>query len=200
MRHHVLVPVDDSKAELRTRMRAARAARGDDDRRAAAETLARHAAAVLPSGPATISCYLSLPAEPGTGPLIAAVHAAGMAVVVPRIAGRDLHWVPMRPGGELARGPLGISEPTGEPIDPAELAELAVMLVPATAVDRSGHRLGQGGGYYDRALAAIPSHADGGPLRVAVVFDDEVVDVVPVESHDCPVDAVLTPSGIARFD
>ena len=49
---------------------------------------------------------------------------------------------------------------------------------------------------YDRALAAVPAHADGGPLRVVVLFDDEVVDHLPAEPHDCHVDGALTPSGV----
>ena len=73
------------------------------------------------------------------------------------------------------------------------------MFVPGLAVDRSGHRLGQGGGYYDRTLASVPSHADGGPLLVIVLFDDEVRDEVPYEPHDCRVDAALTPGGVVRF-
>ena len=73
------------------------------------------------------------------------------------------------------------------------------MFVPGLAVDGSGHRLGQGGGYYDRTLASVPSRAGGGPLRVIVLFDDEVRDAVPYEPHDCRVDAALTPSGIVLF-
>jgi len=70
----------------------------------------------------------------------------------------------------------------------------AVVLVPALAIDRAGFRLGQGGGYYDRLLADVPRHADGGPLLVAVVHDDELLDALPHEPHDRPVDAVLTPT------
>ena len=73
------------------------------------------------------------------------------------------------------------------------------MFVPGLAVDRFGHRLGQGGGYYDRTLASVRSRADGGPLLVIVLFDDEVLDEVPYEPHDCRVDAALTPSGVVRF-
>jgi 5-formyltetrahydrofolate cyclo-ligase len=63
-------------------------------------------------------------------------------------------------------------------------------VVPALAVDHRGARLGRGGGYYDRAL----SHARPDATLVAVLFDDELVDHLPAEPHDRPVDAVVTPS------
>lgn len=165
----------------------------------AARAIGGHALELLPPSGGAIACYLSLPTEPGTDPLIEAASRAGCRIVVPRIAGRDLLWVEYRPGGDLATGPMGIREPTGAPVDAQSLSTVAVMFIPGLAVDRSGRRLGQGGGYYDRALHAVPSHADGGPLRVAVLHDDEVRDAVPVEPHDCTVDAAVTPAGITRF-
>jgi 5-formyltetrahydrofolate cyclo-ligase len=115
---------------------------------------------------------------------------------VPRITGPDLQWIALQSDTHLAAGPLGIREPVGPALDPDELAGLDLMLVPGLAVDRSGRRLGQGGGYYDRVLAAVPSHDHGGPMLVAVLYDDEVLDEVPYEAHDCKVDAVVTPGGI----
>ncbi|MCX6432533.1 MAG: 5-formyltetrahydrofolate cyclo-ligase [Actinobacteria bacterium] len=185
---------------MRTRIRAARSAHSPEQRIAAAEALAAHAETLLPHGPAGITCYLSLSVEPGTDQLIAMAQAAGHRVVVPRIDGKRLDWVGLRPDGSLRPGPMGIREPVGDAIDPADLDTFAVLFVPATAVDHHGHRLGQGGGYYDRTLAHVRPHTDGGPLIVAVVFDGEVIDGVPVERHDCRVDAALTPSGIIRFD
>ena len=66
-----------------------------------------------------------------------------------------------------------------------------VVVVPALAVDRGGVRLGRGGGYYDRALRHVRPDA----RLVALVFDDELVDALPVEPHDRRVTAVVTPSG-----
>lgn len=192
MRHDVPV----SKAEVRARIRAARRGLTEQARLAAATALAEQATAVLPAEPGTVAAYLSLPTEPGTGPLIATVRAAGHRVVVPRIAGERLDWVPLLDDPDLAVGPMGISEPVGDALPDSALATVDVILLPGLAVDRTGIRLGQGGGYYDRALAAVPAHADGGPLRVVVLFDDEVVDHLPAEPHDCRVDAALTPSGI----
>ena len=67
----------------------------------------------------------------------------------------------------------------------------AFVLVPSLAVDRDGHRLGRGGGYYDRVLATVPR-----ARRVAVVYDEEVVATVPHDPHDVDVAFALTPSGL----
>lgn len=158
-----------------------------------------HALSLLPSRPGTLSAYLSLPTEPGTDPLIAAVQAMRHGIRVPRIDGRELQWVALQPDTVLDVGPLGIREPQGPTLGVDELAGLDLMLVPGLAVDRLGRRLGQGGGYYDRTLASVPSHVEGGPLLAIVLFDDEVLDEVPHEPHDCRVDAAVTPGGLIRF-
>jgi len=193
------VTIAESKARTRSAVRAARAARTLDEHGAAAAAIAANAMTLLPTLPGSLSAYLSLPTEPGTDPLVSAVHAAGHAIRVPRIMGRDLHWVALRPDTVLDSGPLGIREPRGPALDHLGLATLDVMFVPGLAVDRAGRRLGQGGGYYDRTLASVPPHADGGPLLVIVLFDDEVLDEVPYEAHDGRVDAAVTPGGIIRF-
>lgn len=70
-----------------------------------------------------------------------------------------------------------------------------LIFIPALAVDKSGQRLGKGKGYYDRALADLE---DVAPV-IAVVFDDEIIDEVPTEDHDHPVDAVVSPTSTTRF-
>jgi 5-formyltetrahydrofolate cyclo-ligase len=189
----------ESKAQARATIRAARTARTISERAAAADAIAVHALTLLPDRPGSISAYLSLPAEPGTDPLIARVHAAGHAIRVPRITGRALHWIALRPDSVLDTGPLGIREPQGPALDPGTLATLDVMFVPGLGVDHAGRRLGQGGGYYDRTLAGVPSHTAGGPLLVIVLFGDEVRDAIPFEPHDCRVDAAVTPDGVVWF-
>ena len=88
-------------------------------------------------------------------------------------------------------GAFGIREPDG-PGQALLPGTTAVVFLPALAVDRDGHRLGQGGGFYDRAMLDLPTHGDGGPPRGALVFADEVLDAVPVEPHDLDVDAIVT--------
>uniref|UniRef100_UPI0030EF2491 5-formyltetrahydrofolate cyclo-ligase n=1 Tax=Aquipuribacter hungaricus TaxID=545624 RepID=UPI0030EF2491 len=92
--------------------------------------------------------------------------------------------------------------PGGPRLGTAAVASCDLVLVPALAVDRAGTRLGQGGGSYDRALArahTAPGRrpGEGGPLVLAVVHDDEVLDdLLPREPHDVAVHGALTPSGV----
>jgi 5-formyltetrahydrofolate cyclo-ligase len=76
------------------------------------------------------------------------------------------------------------------------ITEATVVVVPAVAVDRTGVRLGRGGGSYDRALSRIRPNA----LVVALLYDGELVDTLPVEEHDQRVAAVILPgSGMIRL-
>ena len=147
-------------------------------------------------GPLGIAAYSSYDTEPSTDALIAALLGLGHRVLLPRIAGSDpqdrrLEWVGIRPGTEYSVNERGIREPQGPD---AGLAGVDIVLVPALAVTVAGDRLGQGGGFYDRALAQVPRFADRGPLLVAVVYAHEVLEAPtwPTEPHDIRMDAILT--------
>lgn len=185
------------KADLRRRVRSRRRARPGEVR---ADDAVRLRDVVLASpvmaGARTVACYASMPAEPGTGPLIAALVSAGVRVLLPVVpaapAPAPLDWA-VGPG-RLTPGPLGIAEPTGPRLGAAAVGDADVLLVPALLVDTAGHRLGQGGGYYDATLATV---AAGVPV-VALVHDDELTDAarapVPTGRTDRPVTAAATPS------
>jgi len=186
------VSVREAKAELRTRLRAARAARDDAARDEAGARLAAHAAA-FPS--ATVAAFVGTKTEPPTLPLLDALRAAGRRVLLPVLReDMDLEWAPFAGAGALRPARLGLLEPAGPSsgLDAVRAADL--VLAPALAVDADGRRIGQGGGSYDRALERA-----GAPV-VAVVFDDEVLDgPIPVEAHDRGVAGVLTPGGGLRW-
>ena len=111
---------------------------------------------------------------------------------LPRCVGKDLlwhHWEPFLP---LVVGKYGILEPAPAAplLDPAKVD---LMLVPAVAIDRSGYRLGYGGGYYDRLRAdprwrKIPT--------IGIVFESAYVEQLPIDPWDLPLDAVCTESGM----
>ena len=84
------------------------------------------------------------------------------------------------------------AQPTGEARGAESLKEADLIAIPALAASVDGTRLGQGGGWYDRALM----HRSPGVPVVAVVFDDEVLEpgIIPAEPHDVPVDAIVTPT------
>ena len=185
------MPGPDAKAELRKVLRARRAERGEAERTRAGEALAGHAASL---GPGPIAAFVGIRGEPPTLALLAALHARGVRVLLPLLsADLDLEWAVFDgdPGG-LAEGLRGVLEPPGESLGLHGIAEAALVLAPALAVDGAGHRLGQGGGSYDRALTRTSA-----PV-LAVVFDDELLESVPVQRHDRPVGGTLTPAGGVR--
>lgn len=136
--------------------------------------------------------------EPDTDPLLAALHDDGVELWVPiSNADRSMSWTRWYPGVAMEQSSQApIQEPTGQRFDAAAVADADVVLVPALAADTDGYRLGKGGGYYDRFLAALPELTDQPPVLVTPVFDHEFFAAVdaefPVEDHDVPVDAVVT--------
>ena len=84
------------------------------------------------------------------------------------------------------------AQPDGEARGAESLKEADLIVIPALAASADGTRLGQGGGWYDRALM----HRSPGVAVVSVVFDDEVLEsgVIPTEAHDVPIDAIITPT------
>lgn len=145
---------------------------------------------------ATIAAYVSIGKEPGTGPLLDAWQDAGRHALLPLLMpDNDLDWAYYRGSTSLAPAGRGLLEPVGEAQGTDAVARADVVLVPALAVDRSGMRMGRGGGSYDRALARVPT---GTPV-IALLYDGELLESVPSEAHDRRVTAVATPTGITRF-
>lgn len=175
----------DAKAEARARARASRRTTPAGD----PAGLARQGLAFAQGvpGPPRVTCYLSYGTEPETRPLLAALTAAGFTVLLPRVVASDLEWVDS--AGPRATSSMGIDEPTGPAVP---LLPVRALLIPALVVSGQGARLGKGGGFYDRVLTALPA---GIPVA-AIVRDEDVIDDVPMESHDRYVDAIITPTRV----
>lgn len=184
--------IDAAKKDLRARHLARRRALSPAQLAAAENAIRDRAAELLAPAP-TVALYASTGTEPGTRPLLDALHAGGVRVLLPvLLPDLDLDWgVYTGPVG-LVPGPLGTLVPAGPRLGPDALNEAVLVFVPALAVDRAGHRLGRGGGSYDRALRRIAPTA----LVAAVLYDEELLDAVPAASHDASVHAVLTPTGL----
>lgn len=181
-----------TKAERRAALSAARRAADPAVRAAEARALCSHLAAVAGPGD-TVCAYVPVGPEPGTPELVDRLRDLGARVLLPVTRPGDpaaLLWGEYRPGA-LVDGRFGLLEPAGPWLDAEAIAQAAVVLVPALAVDRRGVRLGRGGGYYDRSL---PLRAPGARL-VAVVRDEELVDELPSEPHDVRMTHALTPRG-----
>jgi 5-formyltetrahydrofolate cyclo-ligase len=146
---------------------------------------------------ATVAAYVSIGTEPGTGPLLDALTAMGRRVILPVVLpDLDLDWAVYDGPDGLARARRGLLEPTGERLGLEVVATADVVLTPGLAVDRTGMRLGQGGGCYDRALGRVPV----GTFTCTLLYDGEVLDEVPAAPHDRRVTAVVTPgTGVTRF-
>src|SRR5437763_4809806 len=168
----------DAKRLLRSRLLAARAARTPEEIEAAGRSITEHAIAAW-AGARRVATYAGVGTEPPTRAVIDALHQAGVVVLLPLIGGAELLWAPYEGWGSLVAGPHGLLQPPAAPVGSDVLDAFDVVIVPALAVDRRGNRLGRGAGYFDRALARIS------PAQIAaVVYDDEVLDEVPVEPHD----------------
>jgi len=144
----------------------------------------------------TVAAYVATPDEPGTAPLLAALREAGRRVLLPvLLPDGDLDWAPYTGETDLAPQRYGLLEPTAAPLGSAAIGGADVVVVPGLACDRRGYRLGRGGGSYDRALARVTP----GTFTCLLLHDEEVLERVPVEPHDRPVRAAVTPSGVSRF-
>ena len=128
-----------------------------------------------------IAAYQPLPSEPGSNELLAELVGMGYRVIVPvTLPDRDLDWIDWHADATPAPQ-LGL----------AAIAKAALVLVPAFAVDLSGHRLGRGGGSYDRALTRV----DASTPVAALLYQEELLAEVPVDDWDLPVSSVVTPDG-----
>jgi len=141
----------------------------------------------------TIASYVSYEFEPSTDEINEAFLRSGKVLLLPRINGDQLEWVKW--DGDPAN--LITKKKISEPVGPAltDLSQIQAIVVPALRIDQSGFRLGQGGGYYDRALVHLKA------WKIGLVYAGELSsEVLPHESHDVPLDAAATPSIVVRFN
>ena len=186
----------EAKAAIRSEMRARRAALAPGDlAEASAALVMRLESLPVIARASRVAVYRAVRGEIGLDALFDGERRA--AFTLPRVSGPDLEFVARAEGWQLAPGAFGIPEPVeGETVP---LADHDVVLVPLVAFDATCHRVGQGGGFYDRALASLASPtspasagAGSGPVAVGVAHWFQQVDRVPREPWDVPLDAVVT--------
>ncbi len=129
----------------------------------------------------TCFIYLSYSSEAPTLSLIQTLKARGVRVLCPRVDGAEMYAVPF--GEDFTLSDKGILEPTGE----AFSGKIDIAVVPLLAVDKRGNRLGYGGGYYDRFLKAYSE-----TVAVGYCYEFQIVESVPCEGHDIPLDGVVS--------
>jgi 5-formyltetrahydrofolate cyclo-ligase len=191
--------VEPTKPELRSRLVAARTSLSDASREAAGRAL-RDAVLSLPevANAGTVAAYYSVGTEPISRGLVYALWKRGTYVLLPVLrADGDLDWASYEGPSSLAPGRFDLLEPSEVLRGVSAVSRADVVIAPALAVSAAGHRLGRGGGSYDRALSRV----GGSILTLALVYDDELLPSVPTEPHDVPVRAVARPSfGVTRLD
>ena len=133
----------------------------------------------------TVLAFAAMPDEPDTAAMLRRALADGKRLLLPRVRSRtEMDWVEIPSLSLLQSGAYGIPEPVDdgpEADDPA-----ALVLMPGLAFDPQGHRLGYGGGFYDRFLAAEPHPT------IALCYAFQLLPRLETEAHDIPVDAVLS--------
>ncbi|GIT80430.1 5-formyltetrahydrofolate cyclo-ligase [Leifsonia sp. LS1] len=184
------------KRALRAELRERRQNLTTTERAAATAGLTRHLVDLTTDLNArSVACFLSTTIEPDTRPFLNWAHAQGLRVLLP-ISRADglLDWT-TGDGETETEGLFGMPEAVGELLGPIAINDVDLIIVPAAAVDASGMRLGWGRGYFDKTLGSMEKC----PPVYAVLFDGELVDEVPRERHDQPVDGVVTPTRIVQF-
>lgn len=132
----------------------------------------------------TIYGYLPYNQEVRTTQMLAHALADGKQVAVPKVYGDEMKFILLSDLSQVAKGYAGIPEPIAD--GPVAADPTALVLMPGLAFDPEGHRLGYGGGFYDKFLAAEPDHP-----TLALCYDFQMLPHLDTESYDIPVDRVL---------
>lgn len=186
-----------AKKQLRQRMLAKRAELGVEERQGRSEMIVRHLLAMPEVQKAErIFSFLSFGEEVNMDEFLDACVREGKHIYVPKTDRASRCMIPYRfqDYNSLVSGPYGIREPD---VTRSEAwrwhgEEFHVIIVPGIAFTRSGFRMGYGGGYYDRFFAALSDQ----PLLVAVCFEEQIVDSLPIEPHDIRVERIVTEHGV----
>ena len=132
----------------------------------------------------TIYGYLPYNQEVRTVPMLEQALRDGKQVAVPKVFGDEMKFLYLQDLTQVAKGYAGIPEPIAD--EPVAEDKTALVLMPGLAFDPQGHRIGYGGGFYDKFLAAEPNHP-----TLALCYEFQLLPKLETEEHDIPVDVVL---------
>lgn len=192
----------ESSPVIRLRLRRIRASLSD-------RTLSRHSTAIAAHarrclrllGPRTLAGYFGIRGEIDLTDLLEQQAAAGTRIAMPildRHRPGSMHFRAWSPGTPLCRNAFGIPEPCHD-APRVWRRELDAVLVPLVAFDASGHRLGMGGGYYDRYFAPRLRSTGMRPRLIGIAHAFQQVPRLERQPWDVPLDAVITESGYTWF-
>jgi len=189
--------IADAKRALRAELRERRNMRSEQARAEAAAGIREQLDALVERhGARSVSCFLSTSIEPGTREFVDGAVARGIRVLLP-VTRKDglLDWTVADTELDITDGLFGQPEPVGELLGPIAVNDVDLMIIPAAAVDKNGTRLGWGRGFFDKTIGSM----ERCPPVYAVVYDSEVLDELPRDLHDQPVDGVVTPTRTLTF-
>ena len=174
-----------NKKELRSLIRQQKRAMTESQIREKSEKLGQlFAASAAYRNAKTVYGYLPYNQEVRTVAMLERAIADGKRVAVPKVIGDDMKFIYIADLSRVEKGYAGIPEP----VDDGPIADdpTALVLMPGLAFDREGHRIGYGGGFYDRILAQEPDHP-----TLALCDDFQMMESLEPEEFDIPVDTVL---------
>lgn len=138
-----------------------------------------------------IMAYVSTNEEVDTHELIKNAFKKGHTVYIPKIDRNELKIIPVRSWEVLEPGTFSILEPMmSEASEEANPEDLDLILVPGIAFDKRGHRIGHGGGFYDRTLKNTKA------FKIGLAFHEQIIDEVPNEEHDVSMDLIITDNSL----
>lgn len=148
----------------------------------------------------TVCMYMPFRSELDITPCIEWCWEKGIKVLIPKAHRLQqtltLHWI--NSYADVETGSWGIREPTAQAKEWTQGLPIDIMLVPGLAFDLDGGRLGYGGGYYDRFIRGLDRMSEHKAHRVSVAFQFQIVDQVPMETHDIRVDTLITENGMVK--
>jgi 5-formyltetrahydrofolate cyclo-ligase len=146
----------------------------------------------------TILCYASFRSEVETSGIIRESLVSGKKIVLPKVdrERQRLELYEVRDVTELSPGYMGIPEPSLTGGRFASLEDIDLIIMPGAGFDISGNRLGYGGGYYDILLAQAGKEKP----KIALAYEEQIVDSIPSEQHDVRVDIIVTDKRIIRVN
>lgn len=186
--------IEEAKAALRNRARAARASLDHGERADAAVAAAQHFFNAVPlQAGDVVAAYWRIRDELDCQPILVKLMDSNQKVVLPVVVGPEqpLDLRVWEPGASLYESGFG----TLAPSELAPRAEPDIVLMPLLGFDARGTRLGYGGGYYDRTLARLSKK----PRLVGLAFAAQELDRIPREPHDVPLDMIVTEAGVRHF-
>jgi 5-formyltetrahydrofolate cyclo-ligase len=187
---------------LRTELREKRAAIPASDRIAASTALLAHLEAIPEFLTDThVAGYWAVAGELPLAAIIGGLRGRGQVYHLPVVdEQKRLRFAPWWPGMDVAPNRFGIPEPTDATKPHLAPDAMDVVLVPLLGFDRHGHRLGFGGGYYDRAFAYLRDlERPGKPLLVGVGYALQEIDRIEPRDWDVPLDYVATERELIDF-